>query len=75
MNDRESQTDPLRRILTTMTLGDVDEDVCIYEDGRVIYACYDAGRTHVLAPTSHRSRGIVEILKDALPPDRKSDAP
>lgn len=56
----------LTYMLTSLTLGDVDDDVCVYSKNRLLYASYDNGRTQVLDTRAQQSRGIMEILKDAV---------
>lgn len=67
MTTPKSHSKELRYILTTIAIGDAESDFCVFDDDRLVYACYDNGRTQVLDPTAQRSRGIVEILKDAVP--------
>mgnify|MGYP006287389683 CR=1 FL=1 len=63
-----STADPkeLTYVLTGLTLGELDDDVQVYADGRLVYGSYDNGRTKVLDTRAQTARGIVEILKDAF---------
>ena len=66
MQSASDRGDALTYMLTGLTLGDLEDDVCVYDDERLVYASYDNGRTQVLDTRAQQSRGLMEILKDTL---------
>lgn len=73
MQHSDEKTDRLTFVLTGLTLGDIQNDICLHDDDRLVYASYDNGRTQVLDTRTQQSRGVMQILKDTLLENYRSD--